>query len=618
MASYTAEEIDAYGKHLLEKGYKPEDVAAYQEHLLKTYGPDAAQSKEDFFTDKERAASSFGDSEGVKKLAESHGYKDVRYNKAGELVGRDTLSNDWVKDSSEFTKHPINWAESKLGKALPMIGMVGGGIAGAPLAPGTSGTSVIAGAGAGAGLGEALRVGAGKYMGVYGGGPGEIAKDVAQETLGGATAEAGGQVLGKIASMIPTGHGGTLGDMLSSAPSNALAELRKLLAKGGNYVTLGQAPYEALLRLYNRPNQVIRAADDKLIRDAAHTAEGELNATVQRAGESVGRANKQMSEQMGRTKVSTQPIIDENQRLLGEVTMSQHGAGKLDANEVAARLNWERDHLNTSPRVGSKETPIMEDRPIIDSRSGVQYGTERVQTGIDKTPAFIDTNKRVPEVTMDDLRALADELKPGNALWNKTKNEVNPNQTQDAHQIVLYNKVKELLHSKYPELLAADSRYHEVMEAAKVLKRLHTEQSRMGLVRDLADPSKLDLRAQAGKVIPQTMQNEIADLEAAQALEGKELTPGRLMKGALGGGGAYLLSSPTIGLGVPWHDAVMLSAATAAATDPVLHKYLFAYPTAKVMNALEPAAVKAAPYLPRLMMQQAAKTPWDIYEERNR
>lgn len=120
-----------------------------------------------------------------------------------------------------FTQHPINWLESHAGDALPLAGMVGGGIAGTAggaalgSAAGPVGTvgagyaTGIAGAGAGAAGGEALRAGIGRLLGV------NKNEDIPAEALKEAKTGAMGEAIGA-----PVG--GALGYMGKSLYNSAI------------------------------------------------------------------------------------------------------------------------------------------------------------------------------------------------------------------------------------------------------------------------------------------------------------------------------------------------------------------------------------------------------------
>ena len=165
------------GQKILGAGLAKAKAEKEQRDFLPEGSKDKPIEKDLFGSDADRVKSSFGDTKGVGKMLLQKGFVDFAKNKDGELVAKDS-SGTWHKDPTRFLSNPINWAESGVGKALPLAG----GIGAAGLASET-GPGVIPAAMAGGAAGEALRSSIGRSAGVYDGDVGDQAVDAGKEGL---------------------------------------------------------------------------------------------------------------------------------------------------------------------------------------------------------------------------------------------------------------------------------------------------------------------------------------------------------------------------------------------------------------------------------------------------
>ncbi len=170
-----------------------------------------------FGSDKDRTKASFGDPKGVGRMLMGKGFINVEKNKNGDLVAKKS-DGTWHKDATGLLSHPINWAESGAGKALPLAGGIAGGLAGIESGPG----AIAAAAGGGA-AGEAARSSIGRGMGVYDGDVVDQAKDMGKE---GATM-ALGEGLGRYA-VAPAARSFANSGLVDAATSSAGRGLTKL------------------------------------------------------------------------------------------------------------------------------------------------------------------------------------------------------------------------------------------------------------------------------------------------------------------------------------------------------------------------------------------------------
>lgn len=149
---------------------------------------------EDLLGDKGRVAHSFGDKAGLAKALAAKGFVDVKQGPDGEIIAR-RADGSWVRDAARFSENPVNWLESKAGKALPLAGSILGAVKGSVVP--VAGT--VAGGAAGSGAGEAARIAIGKSLGTYEGDLSQAAGDVGEESLVGGLSGLGGQLIGKVA-----------------------------------------------------------------------------------------------------------------------------------------------------------------------------------------------------------------------------------------------------------------------------------------------------------------------------------------------------------------------------------------------------------------------------------
>ena len=169
----TDEQIKFYVKQLTSKGASVEDIDKFVESAIKEREPEKSDS---FLT---RLKTSFGSKEERAKIKEPKGFL-----KGG--VG------EAIKDVADVA-----------GKALPIAGMIGGGIIGGGAGLfGGGPVGVLAGgalgAGTGAGIGEKARQDIGTGLGLQKSTVGEKVKEASEEFVLGAAGEVGGRVLGTV------------------------------------------------------------------------------------------------------------------------------------------------------------------------------------------------------------------------------------------------------------------------------------------------------------------------------------------------------------------------------------------------------------------------------------
>ena len=238
--------------------------------------PDAPISK-DLFGDYGRTAGSFGDDGGKAKMLAGQGYVSAKRNGAGDQVFQHA-DGKWYKDADNFfsgakglegyvPEHPLNWAESKLGKALPMLGMMAGGAAGAAVGAPEAGVGAIPGAMAGAAggsiAGEGMRQATGKYLGTYDGDASDSARDMATEGLVGGLTEGAGRAVAPVVEPYVKAGLDSAGKLIKSGVSNASSLMTGV-------------PKEAIERLIERPSQVLGADAEGKALSVAQSARQEL------------------------------------------------------------------------------------------------------------------------------------------------------------------------------------------------------------------------------------------------------------------------------------------------------------------------------------------------------
>ena len=179
--------------------------------------------------------------------------------------------------------HPINWAESHLGSALPVAGMLAGGGMAAALAPETLGAS-LSGLGASAGTGGAAGLAGkqaiGKSLGVS-----DMDTDaIKQEGVNDAVMEMAGRGVGQLP--LPNAVGGSVEGALGKLGDMARTTVTKPLSYLAGLVT--GVPRQAAEQLMNDPLGVAMANSLK----TAKVASGELSARNQLLGRIVGQTRE--------------------------------------------------------------------------------------------------------------------------------------------------------------------------------------------------------------------------------------------------------------------------------------------------------------------------------------
>ena len=190
------------------------DPDAYLAH--KTNTPDSPDEG-NLFTGDVRMQNSFASPDVTQEYLAKNGYKNAHQNSNDEWVAQNDKGR-WVKDTTNFfptttgqpgepigkrisktmaSAHPVEWAESHLGGALPLLGQMGGDALSALLAPETGGGSLAAAvpmSAAGAAAGQYARNKIGSWMGVNNA---PATKGMLSEGLQGASAPVVGRALGE-------------------------------------------------------------------------------------------------------------------------------------------------------------------------------------------------------------------------------------------------------------------------------------------------------------------------------------------------------------------------------------------------------------------------------------
>lgn len=664
MADLTPEQIDAlYEQHIASKpasAHSPEEInALYDQHIgawkpLST--PDSPVEKDIFNSTENRAAASFGNQQGVLALLRQQGYKDAKTNSAGDLVFQDASGN-WVKDENNFfpkgygltdlfTAHPINWAAANLGKALPVMGAAAGGAgAGTAAGVGTVGMAaapaIMAGGAAGGAAGEGLRQAVGRYMGVYQGGAGESAKDLAEQGVSGAAQELGGQVLGPPLKV-------------------ATEETGRLMKEGVSRVSslLTSVPKEAIQQLIERPEAVLSASQPGIANSIAKAGQAELAQRAEAESTAIMAARRKSVALHGPKPIDTSSLLTPIEEFAAEKAPTAEGIGPLspkeleDINNLHVRAVTSENFDPNTPQFYEKKSQD------ITAKGGIGGGTVanpkgarrgQVAAGLSSEPSFAQNTgnfdadmqrmasppdlpqrspyggmaslvgakepptgvgptyggqgSRSPVRSFADLQKYADWLKKEVDTFDQSKL---PNKSDTPYQAMMrgrYGKVKELMHQVDPELKAADAQYHNFANDVKLLKNLDKPHSAESFISNFYGPNKTELQSAAERLIPNTVER-IKDLAAAKELNKPGALKGQIFgsAGALGSIGSqvvdkqghrhYSLLPALAGLGM------------AAGTNPTANKvaigqgskliqYLYSHPaTLPLGRALSARAVQ--------------------------
>jgi hypothetical protein len=332
------------------------------------------------FNDLDRAKMSFGDDEHIQALLEANGYKNVGKNKSGDLVAQ-LPDGTWVKDNDAFLAskfpfidHPVNWAEARLGHALPLIGagaLAGGGLVGSG---GTALPASVALAGVGGLIGESARRMIGAGLGVQT--PPTPAKAAGPLGVGAemAAAELGPQLL------MRSPVGPPLRKSAQWLLDKAKGAIAAISSKGAG------VPIEAAERAIERPNEVLAANLPGRSLRVGQLGQTELetrNAIKQRA---VALAREKFEAGPGQEVVPTNDLISMNQDYLQKKAPNSAGEGPLTGTEWR-RLRRLEEQSFTTPKMAPEPIPgAYSSRPVFSREPRVIQ--PEVQAGVYE-PSFV-------------------------------------------------------------------------------------------------------------------------------------------------------------------------------------------------------------------------------------
>lgn len=335
--------------------------------------PDSPDSSGFKMDDVNRMKMGFATPDVVKSALNSSGFKNAQQNKNGEWVAQDK-SGKWTKDQNNFfpskplstlteprvpgggvgagikeylqSAHPVNWAESHLGAALPTAGMLAGGGIATALAPETMGTSLVEAplaAAAGAGLGERARQGIGKALGVDSA-PGVDMEQVKKEAEMGGASELGGKLLGKIP--LPAGVGGNIEGALGKLGD----KIRAAVTTPASHVVGPLTGVEAssAKQLMNDPIGVLRANP----KETGAMADVALNSRDKELGQAVGTAKSNLEASTGEKTFNASPQL---QKFYDGV--DQDIKKGLISAEQGAELKATADKYLTMPHTETTQIP---------------------------------------------------------------------------------------------------------------------------------------------------------------------------------------------------------------------------------------------------------------------
>jgi hypothetical protein len=317
-----------------------------------------------------RMKASFADDAGLNQMLESRGFTDIGRDKEGRVIAKN-IKGEWVTDADKFFNdepglkgylpgHPVNWAASRVGHALPTAGFMIGGGAGAVEGAGiASFPAATAGAAAGASVGELARKGVGSLLGVQKGqGAASHILDVGQAGIEGGAAELGGRTLGKV---------GWNGYNVDAGTKYLLKQLKEKLVNPASAALvkgLTGVPMAASLRLLERRPQVLKADDPGAVRNLGVQAAEELDALNRDKNTAISQARDKFALEFGDAPVDTTPIIAENQRFATRKAPNDADIGPVTAPELRTLNRLERRAF-TTPKMGEAPVPgAYSSRPV--------------------------------------------------------------------------------------------------------------------------------------------------------------------------------------------------------------------------------------------------------------
>lgn len=527
-------QADQYMKYLegadpTYQKFTPNQKQAYRQHILETNGPSAPGSSVDnpvqgtlFNGDKERLESGFMSPDLLKQTmtAKGRGFTDVATNSNGNIVAK-TPEGAWVEEGGPNQvgedKKPIgafhrgvNWVERNISGAPKLAGLALGGTAGGALGALAGPTAAIAGgiggADVGSAAGEALKQKIGNLLGVdqrKTTDP-QVLNELSQAGTEGALSEAGGQLLNKIP--IPySGKLSTTGERLNVG--GALHELASYPAAAYSHLVSG-LPFEAARRQFLRPQELGSITAQK----AAQAAESELEATKQRLGQGVGEAEKQFINSHGDELTDTSVPLQKHLARVAEKAPDEKGLGALTPEE-------EQSLKDIGHKVYTTEVP----EEVAPKPAVPDLEQSRTLGEVDVAPEV--QTRQVPQISYGDavnaLKGVSSQLQSV-----QTKRLASPGASVGQNEALLLKLQGDLINmikTKSPDYAAKKGAYAQFQqEQYPLLKGLIKPQGQEASAVKLTKPNKTTNRNMyeaAQQAIPNSMKNELGDLDASQALD---------------------------------------------------------------------------------------------------
>lgn len=520
------------------------DAPPTKDELAKVAGSIDNPGTTDLYgSDLDRVKAGFGDPKGLADLLAKRGYSDVQKNSAGDLIAKGTAGKYFRDDNRFFSGHPLNWAESGMGKSLPLAGTVGGAIMGN-----------VPGAAIGGATGEAARQSAGRLMGVNDQDAGDAALEIGKEGAMGGVAEVGGKYI-------------------------AAPVLKYLTQKFGPLVKSGVAstsslisgvPKEAVERLIERPSEVMSANAPGNALKVGLGARQELLDRSADESAAIKQARAQFADQFGDAKVNTQPILAKQSGFLEGVAPNADGRGAMSSDEMARATAFQNDLTHqvrmsplkdigieygppetqavalTPPKSVSTDygdipaTVLKAPRPTpariaqmsaagkdaaeqnlgnanstgyspYEKPPTVDVSTVRPTLSFGKSP---ETLAVYPEKSAGDLQKFADYLKTQVTQFDQSKLPGSSDTPSQANMRRLYGQVKGSLHGLDPEGLgAADKRYSDFANLSDMFGRLEDPSKAESVISNFYGKNKTMQQEAAEELLPNSMES-IKDIAA--------------------------------------------------------------------------------------------------------
>lgn len=540
----------------------------------------ARMPREDLFGDQGRMAQSFGNAAGAKAALAAKGYVDARLNADGEYEAQ-KKDGTWVRDTSNFFRpgewtdpkayipqHPVNWAESKLGQALPEAGKTAGNVAGAmmgagagPAAPVAAPVAAAALGGAGGAGGETIRQGIGRGLGTFQG-------EDAGETSRQATEGAASGLIGEF----PLPSGMTPNKLVEKGIGATLTGGRKLLA-GATSAGSG-LKFKTVDTLLQNPWGVHQMGKEGADTELAKAGQKEVQATINDSGARVGYAKEALNQGQGADPIDPQVMAGLVRKHDGQMlpyTQGRRDFDKLTPEELQTLMSY-------GDRLRTKLPPRLADQPGVPSVSPelvrtVHVGDEPVSSHLGN---YSNTSRpivqdSVPGSTVEDLQATANSINRPirNAAWDRNAGGLTQNPEEINIRRGMLGPVKSVLHDLDPGYAAADADYSNKAAKGELLAKLNKPDQQQSFTHTLASSDLKDNARAAAKELGPNFEAKLDPLAAATDF--KNANPWKrdlfLGAGTIAGVGSHSFGTPEVtGLG-------LLGLGVAAATHPKVVKY---------------------------------------------